>query len=161
MKKGFLKIAMLHIISRGEITGYGLIKRIDEIAGVRPSPGAVYPLLRSMEKEGWVVSERRGGKVYYRLTPAGAEKLEEIKELKEEYMKKLHQTLSMAKEVFLHREEESLSAVGLILPILCNVEELIKDGVDRREIQKILKACQEHLRELKREGLRDGRNNKG
>jgi len=150
MKKGFLKIVMLHIISRGEITGYGLIKRVEELTGVRPSPGAVYPLLKGMEEKGWISSEKRDGKVYYRLTPEGTEKLEEIRELKEEYMKKLHQTLSIASEVFLCREEESFSAVGLLLPLMNEVMELVSEGADLKEIQETLKECCEALRKLKR-----------
>ncbi|MCD6383312.1 MAG: PadR family transcriptional regulator [Thermoplasmata archaeon] len=146
-------MAMLHIISRGEITGYGLIKEVEGLTGIRPSPGAIYPILKSMKEEGWVEAERRGGKVYYRISPGGEEKLKEIQELREEYLKKLHQTLSLASEIFHHGGEvDDLTVMGMILPLVSEVTELMRSRKDIDEVKLIIRRAIESLKKLKGEG---------
>ena len=54
MAKGYLKFMMLKIISDGDATGYQIIKRVEGSVGSKPSTGSVYPLLKTMERDGWI-----------------------------------------------------------------------------------------------------------
>ena len=55
MATGLLKMLMLHIIKGGEVSGYDLIKKVEAITGEKPSTGSIYPSLKKMEREGWVL----------------------------------------------------------------------------------------------------------
>jgi DNA-binding PadR family transcriptional regulator len=91
--RGFIKIHILHHVSREEIYG---VQFIDELArhGYQLSPGTLYPLLHSLEDSHYVQREDRivDGKVrkYYRITRLGLEALEEarakIRELVDEVL---------------------------------------------------------------------------
>ncbi len=72
---GFVGIRywIIRIISSGEKTGADIMSTMEDatIGRWRPSPGAVYPILRSMEEEGYLVSKERDNKKYYSLTQKG------------------------------------------------------------------------------------------
>lgn len=90
---GFIKIHILHHASEEKICGVEMAKELRK-HGYSISPGILYPTLHSLEKDGYLKSEREivAGKVrkYYRITRSGSEVLEKskgkIKELVEEIM---------------------------------------------------------------------------
>lgn len=75
---GFIKIHILYHASREPVYGVWLM---DELArhGYRVSPGTIYPVLHSLEKQGYLESRRQtvNGKVrkYYEITSTGEEAL--------------------------------------------------------------------------------------
>jgi PadR family transcriptional regulator, regulatory protein PadR len=75
---GFVRLHILHHATTGEIYGLWMI---DELAhhGYKLSPGTLYPMLKAMEKRGYLISreERAGRSVRrpYRTTPLGREAL--------------------------------------------------------------------------------------
>ncbi|MCY0851989.1 MAG: PadR family transcriptional regulator [Thermoplasma acidophilum] len=77
--RGFVGIryCILRILSEGEKTGAEIMSTMESITmgRWRPSPGAVYPLLRDMEEEGYVKSTERDNKKYYSLQEKGREML--------------------------------------------------------------------------------------
>ena len=80
---GTLDLLILKALSLGKLHGYGVLLRIEQISGdsFRIQQGALYPALYRLEKQGWLASEWRtteGGREakYYRLTKAGARRLE-------------------------------------------------------------------------------------
>lgn len=85
---GLIRLHVLHHAVEGELYGQWMI---DELAhhGYRLSAGTLYPMLKAMEKKGYLVSEnRRDGRTarkFYRATPLGREALEiarlKVKEL--------------------------------------------------------------------------------
>ncbi|MEI4481783.1 MULTISPECIES: PadR family transcriptional regulator [unclassified Phyllobacterium] len=85
---GLIRLQVLHHAVEGELYGQWMI---DELAhhGYRLSAGTLYPMLKTMEKKGYLVSEnRRDGRTarkFYRATPLGREALEiarlKVKEL--------------------------------------------------------------------------------
>ncbi len=85
---GLIRLHVLHHAVEGELYGQWMI---DELAhhGYRLSAGTLYPMLKTMEKKGYLVSEnRRDGRTarkFYRATPLGREALEiarlKVKEL--------------------------------------------------------------------------------
>lgn len=90
---GFIKIHILHHADEEEVYGLWLIKELRR-HGYDISPGTLYPILHSLEKEKLLESRKEtiGGKVrkYYKITRAGRRALiaakGKIKELVDEVM---------------------------------------------------------------------------
>ena len=74
---GFLKLAILKLLSVRPMHGYAIMKEIDRLSdhAWNPSPGSVYPALRGMQASGLIDEERIGRRRVYRLTPFGDEVL--------------------------------------------------------------------------------------
>ncbi len=76
---GLIRLHVLHHAAEGELYGQWMIEELAR-HGYKLSPGTLYPMLRSMEKKGYLVSEeRRVGRTtrrLYRATPLGREALE-------------------------------------------------------------------------------------
>jgi DNA-binding PadR family transcriptional regulator len=90
---GFIRIHILHHASEGEIFGVEMMEELRR-HGYLISSGTLYPILHSLEEDGYLTrrDEVVGGKVrkYYRITEKGINALEEakkkIQELTEEVM---------------------------------------------------------------------------
>ena len=90
---GFIRIHLLYHASKSSIYGVEMIEELRR-HGYNISPGTLYPILHSLEKEGFLVSQSKNvdGKIrkYYRITRKGERILREdkmkIKELIEEIM---------------------------------------------------------------------------
>jgi len=81
--RGILRLYILSLLSKQSETGYSIMGTIeDKTEGAwRPGPGTVYPLLRSLVKEGLL--ERAGASgdgatVKYSVTKKGKQELEEM-----------------------------------------------------------------------------------
>ena len=80
--QGTLDMMVLKAVSLGQLHGYGILLRIQQISGNRLQiqQGSLYPALYRLEHEGWIASEwgqsenNRKAK-YYRLTAAGRRRL--------------------------------------------------------------------------------------
>ena len=90
---GFIRIHLLYHASKGSIYGVEMIEELRR-HGYNISPGTLYPILHSLEKEGFLISKPKNvnGKIrkYYRITTKGEKILREarkkIKELIDEVM---------------------------------------------------------------------------
>lgn len=87
--KTYMKLVILKILEDGPRHAYGVIKELEELTGVRPSTGAVYPVLKKLIREGLIsvdVAVLQDGREVktYRLTDKGINYLsvhaEELKE---------------------------------------------------------------------------------
>ena len=81
--RGILRLYILSMLSRRQETGYSIMRTIeDKTEGAwRPGPGTVYPLLRSLVKEGLLEragSPEGGVTVKYSATKKGKQELEEM-----------------------------------------------------------------------------------
>lgn len=91
---GFIKIHILHHATKRPVYGLWLIEELSR-HGYKLSPGTLYPILHSLEKEKYLKchQETIEGKKrkYYKTTPKGKKALieakEKIKELIEEVIK--------------------------------------------------------------------------
>jgi DNA-binding PadR family transcriptional regulator len=84
--RGFLRLYILTLLSRGPQTGYSIIQRIDERTegAWKPGAGTMYPLLKGLLAEGLLKLERgegEGATKTYSLSRKGARELEQIKEM--------------------------------------------------------------------------------
>ncbi len=76
--KGLFKLLVLNAIREEPLHGYEIMRRIgDTLGGYPPSPGIVYPTLRSLESEGLVRSDKEGKRTVYSITEGGVRYLEE------------------------------------------------------------------------------------
>lgn len=70
--KGFLSFLVLKLASSGEISGEEIRREISKRRGSKPSPGTVYPVLKSLAKSGFIEECDGNGKLKrYRLTKKG------------------------------------------------------------------------------------------
>jgi DNA-binding PadR family transcriptional regulator len=72
---GFWKVHILHHAGKGAVVGQWMLKELGR-HGYEVSPGTMYPLLRRMERNGWLrcVTAEKGGvhaRKSYFLTPKG------------------------------------------------------------------------------------------
>ena len=82
--QGTLSLMVLRtLLTMGEQHGYGLARRIEQIAGGRLSInyGTLYPALLKLEQEGlisssWGVSDNNRKAKFYKLTRAGKKQIE-------------------------------------------------------------------------------------
>jgi transcriptional regulator len=81
---GTLDMLILKAVSLGELHGYGVLLRIEQISGgaLEIHQGALYPALYRLEHQGlieseWGKSENNRRAKFYRLTAAGRRRLGE------------------------------------------------------------------------------------
>ena len=108
MATGILKMLMLHVMAEGEASGYDIMKKVESLTGEKPSTGSVYPLLKKMEREGWISGRTEDGKTCYRLTEVGKEHVAQIKEAKCGFIKNIYQSIALANETFDDAELKAL-----------------------------------------------------
>ena len=79
---GTLDLLILKAVSLGELHGYGVLLRIEQISGnsLQIQQGALYPALYRLEQQGlieseWGVSDNNRRAKYYKLTPLGRARL--------------------------------------------------------------------------------------
>ena len=79
---GTLDLLILKAVSLGEMHGYGVLLRIEQISGgsLHIQQGALYPALYRLEQQGlidsaWGISENNRRAKYYQLTPLGRQRL--------------------------------------------------------------------------------------
>ena len=68
---GFIRMHVLHHAEEGDLFGNWMIEELRH-HGYNISPGTLYPMLKNMEKDGWLISrEEEGGsrRRLYRITP--------------------------------------------------------------------------------------------
>jgi DNA-binding PadR family transcriptional regulator len=76
-RKGYLRIAVLTLLSRKPHHGYEIMKEIKERTGGfwKPTPGGIYPILQSLENSGYIEGEwdsrQRRRRKTYQITETG------------------------------------------------------------------------------------------
>lgn len=82
--QGTLDLLILKAVSLGQLHGYGVLLRIQQITRERllVQQGSLYPALYRLEHQGliaseWGESENKRKAKYYRLTAAGRKRLQE------------------------------------------------------------------------------------
>ena len=80
---GLIRIHVLYHASKSPIFGLGIIEELQR-HGYKMSPGALYPMLHGLEKNGLLRSEKtqpgKNGRRVYRATPGGQIALKKARE---------------------------------------------------------------------------------
>ena len=98
---GTLDLLILKAVSLGELHGYGILLRIEQLSGeaLRVPQGSLYPALRRLENAGllrtsWGVSELNRRARFYSLSATGEKRLAEETERWREVSLGIHQVLA-------------------------------------------------------------------
>ena len=145
---GLLKMWMLKIISEKEASGYEIIKKVGELTGKKPSTGAVYPLLKSMRKEGWITGVKAPRKTLYQITAAGKQVLKGHEALKYDYAQKISRSFCLAYDTFEDLHLVLIHNESLVNPLVTEISKLIASGIQPQKIQKILNKTMGELQKL-------------
>jgi PadR family transcriptional regulator PadR len=85
--QGTLDMLILRVLNRGEMHGWGIADRIEQLSKsvLSVGEGSLYPALYRLQDQGWIesewgVSDNNRKAKYYRLTKAGRKQLEVEKE---------------------------------------------------------------------------------
>ena len=95
MIRGNLKLLVLKALNKKPLSGYALMKYIEDKIGSKPSPGSMYPLLDDLAKENFVTCREEGRKKIYSLTKEGREHLKIINIHKDILLKKTEESVRM------------------------------------------------------------------
>ena len=76
VQKGYIRIALLILLSKKAYHGYEMMKEVEDRTGGfwKPTPGGVYPILQSLEKLGYIHGEwdnEKRKRKHYKITQAG------------------------------------------------------------------------------------------
>ena len=78
---GFIRMHILHHAEEGNLCGNWMIEELRH-HGYTISPGTLYPMLRGMEKDGWITGRTEGGckrRRLYRITRQGRAALTQVR----------------------------------------------------------------------------------
>ena len=78
---GFIRMHVLHHAEEGDLFGHCMIEELRH-HGYTISAGTLYPMLRTMERDGWIKGrdEKSGTRRrLYRITPKGRKALREVR----------------------------------------------------------------------------------
>ncbi|MBI5553503.1 MAG: PadR family transcriptional regulator [Candidatus Diapherotrites archaeon] len=78
--RGMLSFLILFLISKKARNGQDIADELEKRKGARPSPGTVYPALKSLKEAGWIKEKKHGKSVLYHLSPEGKRILKVAKE---------------------------------------------------------------------------------
>lgn len=163
--KGILRHHILMILKDSPLHGYAIIQKIKKETGFwKPSPGAIYPMLSSMEKVGLVKSHNENLKVVYSLTVKGKKHAEKMHDMRDHLRKKGMETLSsiMSGRDFammnrklvekLHGGKESFEAVNTANSIWVTTLGYFHSRQDtkREDVEKLLSETDDRLRKMLR-----------
>ena len=78
--RGMLSFLILFMLSKKTMHGQELADELEKRKGDRPSPGTIYPALKSLKEEGLIQEKKEGKTIIYHLTPSGKKVLKVAKE---------------------------------------------------------------------------------
>ena len=95
-ESGELKFVILRLLKEKPRHGYEIIKALEEKLGgcYTPSPGAVYPTLQLLEDQGYIKATESEGRKVYQITPDGEAYLAEHRDLLEDILARVRETVS-------------------------------------------------------------------
>ncbi len=69
--RGMLSFLILFLLSKKEMHGQEISSELERRKGDRPSPGTIYPALKSLNQAGLIKEKKRGKIIIYNLTRKG------------------------------------------------------------------------------------------
>src|SRR3989344_8395992 len=74
--RGHLSFLVLRLIGKEPMSGEDIRQELEKRKGTKPSPGTIYPVLKSLSESGWIAEMEDGGKEKkYHLTEEGKKEL--------------------------------------------------------------------------------------
>ena len=100
IRRAFLKFIVLKIIKEKPTHGYEIIKTVKLRSKGRwiPSTGSIYPILESLESNGFIQSEEIERKKVYAITSRGVEALDRMTQKKMELLSEMSRIINSMTE---------------------------------------------------------------
>jgi len=136
---GLMRYYVLYLLSKRRYYGYEIIETIRERTGGawNMSSGALYPLLKRMERDGYVRSHAEGGKTVYEATELGLNALSSVRDKLEALFKNWDNFRKILEDFVGKEELARLSVTGYQRQFY-----FLKDTVDslpREEAAELIK----------------------
>ena len=145
--RGFLKILTLMIIARRPIYGYKIIEEVERrtLGLWKPSPGALYPILKELERKNYLKSHRshEGGRerVYYMITEKGLNLVKLIDEKLDRFRDMILDSVREKASLIRGLSTEDLRTIRKRLETwketLCDVINIIDRELSRRLVKNV------------------------
>ncbi|NLE05486.1 MAG: PadR family transcriptional regulator, partial [Crenarchaeota archaeon] len=127
------------------------------LIGEKPSTGSVYPLLKSMQEQGWIVGEKVNNKTFYSITECGKDIVERHDVLKEHIFQKVRESVVLAHNTFddiasilsTDFHLTFMTNLDILGPLINEISDLLVSGVNPEEIKKIISKTISDLKKLK------------
>jgi PadR family transcriptional regulator, regulatory protein PadR len=74
--RGLLGFLILFLLSKKSMHGQDIANEIAKRKGEKPSPGTIYPALKSLKESGFLDEQKEGKTIIYTLTRKGKKALE-------------------------------------------------------------------------------------
>lgn len=139
---------MLKLIAERDVSGYQIIKAVGELTGKKPSTGSVYPLLNTMQTEGWIVGTKTDNKTVYHITEAGKDIAKGHDAMKDQYFQKIHESVSLANDAFDDVHLAFVHHQTLLGPLMHEVSRLLTANTRPEKVNAILTRAIADLRKL-------------
>ena len=78
--RGMLSFLLLFLLSKRPMHGQELASELEKRKGDRPSPGTIYPALKTLRENGLIHEKKDGKNLVYSLTKEGQKTLNRAKE---------------------------------------------------------------------------------
>lgn len=145
--RDLITLYILHSLNLGPKSGYDIMKEMSDKTGGAwtPSKGTVYPLIKSLEREGLVhvVEVGKRSKNILGLTKSGEKALKKVRNQKPELRERLYLFKCLLMEIF---GAEMYSMQGILMEIRMVAEEIPAEK--RLLVMSLLEETLEELRSL-------------
>ena len=140
-RKGALQYLILQSLSQKPMHGYEIMRSLSEDFGgfYRPSAGATYPILQTLEDEGYITGKDEEDKRVYSITPKGTNFLSENEE-------KFKGMIEKRKEFLEERKGLNRELRNLVNLIMTNYRDLSPDKAEK--ISQIIKETRRKIDDL-------------
>lgn len=150
-QKGYMRIAVLILLSKKQHHGYEIMKEVEErTEGFwKPTAGSVYPILRSLEEEGyikgkWFYQKKRRRKIY-QITDEGRLILERALIKQSQIANSMNTLFEEFAQNVLEMEVQSLPMPRIPAPFSLFLEGKGKNTEDTLETLKMKRVRLKHI----------------
>lgn len=145
--RGLFRLLILYVLKNGPLHGYGIANELEKIFNYtyRPSPGILYPTLKSLEEEGLVVSWKEGRRKLYKLTEKGLDEVSKSERKIKNLINGFKQACDLSRKI------------GLT-SLLKTIWKVSKCKIDPNTLEKVrehILAARELLRKYEEEALEE------
>src|SRR3989344_3173659 len=78
--RGMLSFLILFLLSKKTMNGQEIAQELEKRRGEKPSPGTIYPALKTLREQGLIQEKKEGKAINYSLTAKGKDSLKIAKE---------------------------------------------------------------------------------
>ena len=164
--KGYLKLLVLSKLRKNSMSGTDVMNMIEITLGKKPSSGSVYPLLKELTNQKYIVFEEIGKSKVYSITEVGKDFILNLIQEKKKALIMISEVLNYAEDITGLTHKDAINVINNqkddIDSVLYNVDILVKitsllivlekknkdDLVCRDNTRSILKATYEKLQEV-------------